>query len=111
MFHLVEPPTGSPKVASPAVLEVLAPRGFPAQERAAVAAGWEDEQLRGGANKRTSMGGDNGSRHTKVQVAGPPLADDFVVVAVLRQHALVARPEGCIRGHYEGPLAVRATLH
>ncbi len=52
----------------------------------------------------------NGGRRTKVQVAWPPLADNLVVVAVLRQHALVARPKGRVRGHYEGPLAIRATL-
>ena len=42
-----------------------------------------------------------GCSATKVQVAGPALAEDLIVVAVLRQHALVARPERRIGGHYE----------
>ncbi len=38
-------------------------------------------------------------RHTKVQVAWPAVADDLIVVAVLGQHALVARPERRVCGH------------
>lgn len=47
---------------------------------------------------------------TVVQVAGCALADDFVEVAVVGKHGLVAGPELFVCAHYEGALALRACL-
>ena len=47
---------------------------------------------------------------TKVQMAGPSLTDDLVVVAVLRQHVAVALPELAVGCYYEAAFAVWAQL-
>lgn len=57
------------------------------------------------------VGDSKGRSFTKVQVAWPSLANDLVIMPVVRQHALVARPESPVCGHEERALAICAALH